>query len=68
MERLRESRKYSKNYTILIQNNQYNKFVKRRSECGLYKLTGGQAGRRTDGQTDGQTDRQAASCIERLRL
>ena len=36
--------------------NQYDKVVKRRSECRLYKLTGGQA------------DGQAAPGIERLRL
>jgi hypothetical protein len=40
--------------------NQYDKVVKRRSECRLYKLTGGHTGR--------QTDRQAAPGIERLRL
>ena len=40
--------------------NQYDKVVKRRRECRLYKLTGG--------QTDRQADRQAAPAIKRLRL
>ena len=36
---------------LIISENQYDKVVKRRSECRLYKLTGGQAGGQADGQT-----------------
>ena len=39
--------------------NQNDKVVKRRSECRLYKLTGGQTDRQTDRQADTrQADRQ----------
>jgi hypothetical protein len=41
---------------VQVNKNQYDKVVKRHSECCLYKLTGAQA------------DRQAAPGIERLRL
>ena len=40
--------------------NQYDKVVKRRSECRLYKLTGGQTGRQTGRQTGSGGYREAA--------
>ena len=49
--------------TKAVSNNHYDKVIKRRSECCLYKLTGG-TGRQTGRQAGGQT----APGIERLCL
>ena len=42
----------------LLLKNQYDKVVKRRSECRLYNLTGGQTGRQADRRADRRAGRQ----------